>query len=504
MKANRNPYLSRGLAASIAIGFSTTSAFAVTQYWSGAGTWNTASNWGNASGGPYNVAWNNGTADVAVFEGTGGLVTIGASRNADRLDFNVTGYTLNAASPVTITGAGATNYNLAAGVTATIGANVTLQSSTTSQNWNIKGGNKTTSALDLEGVIRNNTANSSSLLDGTVNVKSGGQLISLTSIVTGTTTTGSGSVLNVAGSVSIGAAGSSLILNNTGGITADSSITLSTGGNITFTDAGNTNGIRFGANGGSVTASTDLTGTLNLNGGVATINKIFMGGAYTGGSKYTAIVNLNGGTLKALKDQVDFFEGITDANNGSIASGAFVKAGGAIFDSNSFNITVDQALLADSASGGLEKKGAGTLTLGGNCTYTGDTFVNNGTLALSSTGGLKFKIGADDVNNQISSTGVGTVTLNGLFTFDLTGASTTINDSWNIVDVANLAESYGSNFSISGFTADGGGDLWNGSANGAYYQFSESSGVLTVVPEPNAAALIGGFGILALLRRRRH
>ena len=112
-----------------------------------------------------------------------------------------------------------------------------------------------------------------------------------------------------------------------------------------------------------------------------------------------------------------------------------------------------------SGTGGLTKVGASnSLTLKANNTYTGDTLVNNGTLALASTGGLKFVIGADGVNNKISGIGAGTVTLDGIFIFDLTSASTIIGDSWNIVDAANLIESYGSTFTVGGsFSKTGGG-----------------------------------------------
>jgi hypothetical protein len=44
---------------------------------------------------------------------------------------------------------------------------------------------------------------------------------------------------------------------------------------------------------------------------------------------------------------------------------AFVKAGGAVIDTQAFNVTISQDLLTDvvSTGGGLTKQGAGTLTL---------------------------------------------------------------------------------------------------------------------------------------------
>ncbi len=66
-----------------------------------------------------------------------------------------------------------------------------------------------------------------------------------------------------------------------------------------------------------------------------------------------------------------------------------VKAGGAIIDSNNFNIATAKALLHDAGlgatlDGGLTKKSTGTLTLSGNSTYTGTTTIQGGTLALVS------------------------------------------------------------------------------------------------------------------------
>ncbi|MFM2199585.1 MAG: hypothetical protein RLZZ505_3017, partial [Verrucomicrobiota bacterium] len=91
---------------------------------------------------------------------------------------------------------------------------------------------------------------------------------------------------------------------------------------------------------------------------------------------------------------------------------------------------------------------------------------------------------------------------------DLTSASTTFNDSWNIVDVGNLTESFGTTFSVDAFNRVGGGTgggIWTKAigVTGYRYEFNTVSGTLTVIPEPNAAALLGAFGTLFLLRRRR-
>ena len=63
---------------------------------------------------------------------------------------------------------------------------------------------------------------------------------------------------------------------------------------------------------------------------------------------------------------------------------AYVQAGGAIFDTGGWSITNKQPLIEDpnSTGGGLTKNGNGTLTLTAANTYTGQTTVNQGELAL--------------------------------------------------------------------------------------------------------------------------
>ena len=64
-----------------------------------------------------------------------------------------------------------------------------------------------------------------------------------------------------------------------------------------------------------------------------------------------------------------------------------MQAGGAIFNTNSFNATVNNPLTSGTTSdGGLTKNGLGTLTLLGSNNYNGGTTVNGGTLAITGSG----------------------------------------------------------------------------------------------------------------------
>ena len=158
-------------------------------------------------------------------------------------------------------------------------------------------------------------------------------------------------------------------------------------------------------------------GTLNLNsGGLLRAAEVTTGNA---GSLST--LNLNGGTLQASADTTTFLHDLTLA---------FVQAGGAVLDSQGFNITVAQPLL-DSGGGGLTKNGTGTLTLTGASTYTGDTVVNGGVLnaPTASSGGGNYTVatgaggmGVMVVGSPNSQLNAANVTLPGtatVFNFDL-------------------------------------------------------------------------------------
>ena len=88
-----------------------------------------------------------------------------------------------------------------------------------------------------------------------------------------------------------------------------------------------------------------------------------------------------------------------------------------------------------------------------------------------------------------------------------TGAGTIIGNSWNIINVSTLTETFNGTFSVVGFTRQGGSTgagLWDGSANSAQYQFDTASGLLTVLPERSTWALLAfSLTTIMVLRRRR-
>ena len=230
--------------------------------------------------------------------------------------------------------------------------------------------------------------------------------------------------------------------------------------------------------------NSGATGTVNLNGGVLTASSILRSGTVS------STFNFNGGQFVA-SDDVDFVSTIN----------LNVRDGGAKIDTNGNSVTVSGGLKND-GTGGLEKSGGGTLTLAGENTYIGNTTITAGTLTLADTSSMRFEIGDNEVNNSIL--GSGTVNLDGMFEFDLTGASTNIGDFWNIVDLGNLSATFAGTFEVSSTQGafSGNAGVWSISENNVTYQFSEATGVLTVIPEPTTA-LLGGLGLLALLRRRR-
>lgn len=182
---------------------------------------------------------------------------------------------------------------------------------------------------------------------------------------TGTVTV-NGGTLNIGQRILMGA--NNAVTNGTLTI-AGGTVNVGTNGTLGYT--GNDPGsVQFGIG----------TAAVNLDGGTL---KLF-------GFKSSVVgntINFNGGTVTALGNQGFFIgnNGASDAAPNAVGLiTAKVKAGGAIFDTNNFNITIGSALVVDpmSTGGGLTKLNTGTLTLSGASTYTGATAIKNGTLAL--------------------------------------------------------------------------------------------------------------------------
>lgn len=416
----------------------------------GSGTWDSTSlNW-TTDGGASHGFWTTG-AGPATFAGNDGAYSItlannGNTTNVNGLVFNASGYTLTAASAQTLTVVGIGRVTVAAGKSVTVGNNATLHSANSS--YGLYGG-------------------------GTLYVFNGGRVNSTGSggsfqIIDGSTTIVNGGTVDVA---------KNLILNNSG------TLTIASGSVTAGTTVGTTYGLRYSGD-----------GTVNLDGGTLATSKVYK---QSGTSGTSMIFNFNGGTLKASGGTVDpaFMTEITTAN---------VKEGGAKIDTNGNNITVAQGLLHSGAAatdGGLTKSGSGTLTLSGVNTYTGNTTIENGTFSLADNAGMKFVIGASGENNRIIGTGTGSLLLDGDFTFDLSGAASV--GSWTIVDDFLMTTgTFGSNFTINGFTETSSG-IWE-SGN---YKFMESTGLLQTqaVPEPSLCTmLIMGFASVLILRKIQH
>jgi fibronectin-binding autotransporter adhesin len=169
------------------------------------------------------------------------------------------------------------------------------------------------------------------------------------------------------------------------------------------------NGIQFGGTGGTYNAASSAN--LTLSGGVLYVGLqgITKG---SGANDLTTNIKLQGGTVGASDNwssSLNMKLGTTGTTGGPTFQAA---TSGAV----SKNITLSGILSDDTgATGTLTKTGAGSLTLSGSNTYSGDTVISAGTLRL----------GASNVIADGS--GKGNVSVASGATFDLGGFSETIN-----------------------------------------------------------------------------
>jgi len=272
------------------------------------------------------------------------------------------------------------------------------------------------------------------------------------------------------------------------------SIQLGLGG-VTVTAAGGTNFVDFrGAN--TYTGATTITaGQLNLS--------------LAGSLADTSAVNITGGT--AIFDMSGITAGSETVGSLAGVSGSSVVLGAKNLTVGGDNTTTAFGGVLSGTGGSLTKTGAGTMTLSAANTYTGHTTVTSGTLILNSTG----SIASTEIGFGVNNSAAGLITVeNSSFAFSGTlslslGSVTASTGSWTLFN----GSAFGAgDLNLSSLTSDLAGlsftessGVWSGTdLSLRTWEFTETNGLLTVVPEPSTWLLLTiGLSALVVFRRRR-
>ena len=317
---------------------------------------------------------------------------------------------------------------------------------------------------------------------------SGGTTLSAGTLQLGVASVGSvGAITSSAiGTDSLALNGGTLSSDSTSGRTILNAITI--GSNVTLGDATNTGKLTFSAGVDLGAVNRDLTtessvafdGAVSGAGGLTKLGTATM--TLTGANTYTGATNVNTGTLVVNGN-------ISTSTLTTVAVGATLGGSGTVGKT-----TVNGTLAVGNSPGQMNF--TDTLTIAGSTVMEID-----GTLGAGVTNGYDFV-------NLTGLDAAGVLTYGGTMTLDIGMIFGVGNYSFNLFGFASktgtfatitLADQYSGSFLD--------GDLngvWDLASGDSTWQFTESTGVLglTVVPEPHAA-LLGGLGMLALLRRRR-
>ena len=135
-------------------------------------------------------------------------------------------------------------------------------------------------------------------------------------------------------------------------------------------------------------------------GGVVRLNNFYI----DSNVNQCGLLNLDGGVVVARQNNANFLG--TDHLKWRTNIIVRACAGGAIFDTTNFNISVKNSIYSGAEDdGGLTKRGAGTLTMANTNTYNGVTRLEGGTLAFSHADGYPggdLEIAAAAVQGQLS------------------------------------------------------------------------------------------------------
>ncbi len=396
----------------------------------------------------------NQNASIVIGRGASGVGTV-----------NFENGTINSAGQTWVGSIGTGTVNQTGGTANITGALVLARNNNNTQagsgTWNVSG----TGVVNVENDLIVAYAGNASA-QGTLNIGTGG-------VVNVATTTERWMIVNqwdsAGGNVNIN--GGQLNLNantdlrfSTGNGTGASVVTLNSGAITSYSGNGtgsSTSGVLDLNHAGGAAANN----TVNLNGGTLTIAQII-----TTNNNGTATFNFNGGVLRAANNSANFVD------LGGASQTAVVQSGGAIVDSNGFDVTIVQSLLDGGGAGGFTKQGNGTVNLIGANTFTGDIVIEAGTLSISSAF-------IDDAADVFLTTGT-------IFDLDFVGA-----DSIGFLYIDGLSQALGTYGAI---------------GSGADHELSFFSGtgflnVTSAIPEPASFAVLGGLAALGLgaTRRRR-
>ena len=457
------------------------------------GSWDLATNWSGstiASGVNATATFSYGLPNT-----TSSIISVDTARSIGNLTF--TGTAGAGTHNITLNGPQALTLSTGTATAPTITSNMASRTVTINAVLNGSEGlnlSSTSTALILGGA--NTYSGVTTVTSGAITI-SNNNALGATGTGNETTVTSSGTLVLANG---VKVTGETVGLANS---TANSSGTMIASGSAEWAGGVliNSTNTRVGTN--------DVSSQLTISGVIAngTNNGIFISGLGTtvlsGANTYTGNTQIYRGTLKL------------DGGNNRLPTGTAVTMGGSTdaptFDLNGRNQQVASIIDGTSTSNRTITNTSGTastLTLNGSTTasfagtgnttitgnlslikdgsfsqtlakvnsYTGNTTINTGTLILSDNSTMTFFIKGNGVNNGIS--GAGGITLDGDFIFDLSGASLVNGNSWNIINVGTLAETFGATFTVQGFTNNIG--VWT---NGNL-KFTQSTGVLEVVPEP--------------------
>lgn len=519
----------------------------------GAGVWDAASSlWRSDSDAGSLVPWPNAdpAEEYAQFAGTAGSVTLNSDSTdliVNRIVFSTTGYEIagpsSGTAAVILSGTNPqvnTGTSVDAVISAMIsgtsnltktGAGTLTLSGTNSYSGNTIVGGGT---LNISGDYSNANGGWTVNNNGVVNFQAGsnievgtGNKISFANggtsarsmNVFGTVTTSDTSSLSVRGRSTLNLeSGSDWTQNGPLTIqplntTYSSTVNVKSGARLTY--AGPTDIIVSKAATGN-----NGNGTLAINGGTFTTARGMMNSNGGSGNGFANLNFSNGGTLVLSADIPSLII------EGSTPFRVTANSGGGIIDTAGFDTSIGVEVRG---VGGLTKVGLGTLTLSGTNSYAGETSVTEGTLNV--TGALSNSAVMVGVSGAIASNGGNGILGNGLTIeeggqLDLTGAIMSLNSTGILgltggsLVVENLSfedlvgwdwmsAALGTYKLIDGeFTIDFGDTAYLSREtaydfnNGRKGYFTDGSLNVVVIPEPSTT-ILGGLGLLALLRRRR-